>query len=313
MTLSRLEERLADLKRLAAADAIDLSDAIAGIERKIAAARGERACWERIELARHPERPGAVEYVKLIADEFIELAGDRLYGDDPAVIGGIARIADRFVTVIGHRKGRNLKENIRCNHGMPHPEGNRKALRLARDAARFGRPILTLIDTAGAFPGIGAEERGIGQSIARNLAEFLSFPVPVVSVVVGEGGSGGALGIGVADRVYMLENAYYPVLSPEGFASLVLHDAAKAREAAEMMRISADDLASFKMIDGILPEPDGGSHRDPGAMAGKLRDTVLSAFAELERIDPVDLIAGRRRRFTSFGAFAENPGLSVTE
>ncbi len=211
----------------------------------------------------------------------MELKGDRCYGDDPAMVGGIALFNGMPVTVLGQQKGRNLKENITRNYGMAHPEGYRKALRLAKEAETFGRPIVTFIDTSGAYPGLSAEERGIGEAIARNLKEFSILEVPIVSVVIGEGGSGGALGIGVGDETYMMENAVYSVISPEGCASILLRDASRARLAADLMKLTAADLLSFKVIRGIIPEPEGGAHTDFTAAASALREQLVERLARL--------------------------------
>jgi len=307
MSLSELEQKLNELKELSRASSLDLSDAITEIERRIEVDKASGSAWKRGELARHPARPGVQDYVSLIFDDYMELCGDRLYGDDPAIMGGIGRIGDRYITFLGHRKGKNLKENIRCNYGMSNPEGCRKALRLAKEAETFGRPVVTFIDTAGAYPGIGAEERGIGEAIARNLKEFSRLKTPVICFVIGEGGSGGALSIGVADRIYMLENAVYSVISPEGFASILLRDASKARarESADIMRITSADLLEFKIVNGVIPEPEGGAHKDPASVAAAIKAKIVEEIADLEKASPQALVRFRNQKIRSIGHFRE--------
>ncbi len=307
MSLSELEQKLNELKELSRASSLDLSDAITEIERRIEVDKASGSAWKRVELARHPARPGVQDYVSLIFDDYMELCGDRLYGDDPAIMGGIGRIGDRYITFLGHRKGKNLKENIRCNYGMSNPEGCRKALRLAKEAETFGRPVVTFIDTAGAYPGIGAEERGIGEAIARNLKEFSRLKTPVICFVIGEGGSGGALSIGVADRIYMLENAVYSVISPEGFASILLRDASKARarESADIMRITSADLLEFKIVNGVIPEPEGGAHKDPASVAAAIKAKIVEEIADLEKASPQALVRFRNQKIRSIGHFRE--------
>src|SRR6266446_615887 len=259
-----LENRIAALQ--AEENVAKARDEIAKLEDRLARLRqktfGSLTAWQRTQLARHVRRPHARDFYRLLFDDFIELHGDRVYGDDPAIVGGLARFEGRSVVVVGHQKGRETREKIARNFGMPHPEGYRKALRLMQLAEKFGKPVLTLIDTPGAYPGIGAEERGQAEAIARNLRAMAELRVPVVAVVTGEGGSGGALAIGVADRVFMLEYAIYSVISPEGCAAILWNDAAKAPEAAALMRITAPDLLRLGVIDGIVAEPPGGAHRD---------------------------------------------------
>ncbi|PYM75392.1 MAG: acetyl-CoA carboxylase carboxyl transferase subunit alpha, partial [Candidatus Rokuibacteriota bacterium] len=230
--------------------------------------------WQRTQLARHPKRPHTRDLFKLLFDDFIELHGDRMYGDDAAIVGGLARFEGRGIVVVGHQKGRDTREKIARNFGMPHPEGYRKALRLMHLAQKFGKPVVTFIDTPGAYPGLGAEERGQAEAIARNLKEMAALRVPILSVVTGEGGSGGALAIGMGNRVLMLEYAIYSVISPEGCAAILWGDAAKAPEAAESMRITAPDLLRLGVIDAIVPEPVGGAHRDWEGAAGNLREAL---------------------------------------
>lgn len=235
----------------------------------------ERSSWDCVLLSRQQGRPGAATYIELICDEFMELHGDRTYGDDPAMFGGIGTIGGRAITFIGNRKGTNLRENITFNYGMSNPEGYRKALRLAKQAEKFNRPVVCFIDTPGAYPGLGAEERGIGEAIARNLKEFSMLKVPVLVFIIGEGGSGGALGIGVGDKLYMLENAVYSVITPEGFASILLRDPSRAQEAAEAMKMTARDLKRFNIIHDIIAEVPEGAHKDPAFTARAIKETIL--------------------------------------
>lgn len=251
--------------------------------------------WEKVKLARMPLRPTGLDYIERIFEGFIELHGDRFYGEDRAIVGGIAFFNDIPVTVIAQQKGRNTKENITRNFSMPHPEGYRKALRLMKQAEKFSRPVICFIDTPGAFCGIGAEERGQGEAIASNLAQMMMLKTPVISVVISEGGSGGALAIGVADRVYMLEHAIYSILSPEGFASILYKDASKAETAANDMKLTAQDLYRLGVIDGIIPEPAGGAHNDYDFAAGKVRDIIERDLNELMAL-PVDELRERRYR-----------------
>jgi acetyl-CoA carboxylase carboxyl transferase subunit alpha len=261
--------------------------------------------WQRTQLARHPKRPHTRDLFKLLLDDFVELHGDRLFGEDAALVGGLARFEGRSVVVIGHQKGRDTREKLARNFGMPHPEGYRKALRLMHLAEKFGKPVVTLIDTPGAYPGIGAEERGQAEAIARNLREMASLRVPIVTVVVGEGGSGGALAIGMGNRVLMLEYAVYAVISPEGCAAILWGDAARAPEAAEAMRMTAPDLLRLGVIDGIVPEPVGGAHRDWEATAANLREALRTELAALRSSSPAALVADRYEKFRRLGAYEE--------
>ncbi len=259
------------------------------------------AAVRKMELARHRERPTIRDYIPLIFDEYIELHGDRQYADDHAITGGLALFEGRPVTVIGHVKGKNTKENIDANFGMAHPEGYRKALRLMKQAEKFGRPVLCFVDTSGAYCGIGAEERGQGEAIARNLMEMMALPVPVVTVVTGEGGSGGALGLAVANRVYMLENAVYSVISPKGFASILWKDAAREAEAADMLKMTAQDLLGFGVIDDIIPEPDEGAHKNLRLTAQSVKLTIAGALEELTGRH--DLAALRYQKYRAMGQY----------
>jgi acetyl-CoA carboxylase carboxyl transferase subunit alpha len=259
--------------------------------------------WQRVQLARHPKRPFAMDYCRATFADFSELHGDRLYSDDRAMIGGFARLGDRRVMVIGTQKGRDTKENILRNFGSAHPEGYRKALRLMRLADKFGLPIITLIDTAGAYPGIGAEERHIAEAIAVNLREMMLFEVPIIAVVIGEGGSGGALGIGVADRVLILENAYYSVISPEGCAAILWKDRTAAAKAAEALKITAKDLLELGLVDKIIPEPIGGAHNDPAAAAKTLKEQLVKQLKQLESLSTTERLRERYAKFRAYGHF----------
>lgn len=259
--------------------------------------------WERVQLARHPKRPQALDYIRALAPNFQELHGDRSYADDKSIVGGIGLFDGQPVMLIGQQKGRDTKEKLMRNFGMPKPEGYRKALRLMHLAARFKRPIITFIDTPGAYPGIDAEERGQAEAIACNLREMARLPVPILTVVIGEGGSGGALGIGVANRVYMLENAYYSVISPESCAAIIYRDSGKAPEAAAALRMTAQDLLQFNIIDQIVPEPEGGAHLSPELAVMALRDILQAGLSELKGTDPKTLIDERYKKFRGMGNF----------
>ena len=267
-------------------------DEIAKLEERLARLRQKTyaslSAWQRTQLARHPKRPHTLDFLKLLLEDFIELHGDRFYGDDAAVVGGLATFDGEPVVLIGHQKGRDTRENIARNFGMPHPEGYRKALRLMQLAGKFGKPIITFIDTPGAYPGLGAEERGQAEAIARNLREMAALRTPILSVVTGEGGSGGALAIGMGNRVLMLEYAIYSVISPEGCAAILWGDAAKAPEAAESMRITAPELLRLRVIDAIVPEPVGGAHRDWEGAAGHLREALREHLRRLASMSPDD-------------------------
>ena len=303
MAHKSFEKVLKELKNLAGEEHMHVFEDISNIESKLSNENEVVQAWDKVTLARHPERPTSLQYIEKIFDRFMELKGDRLYGDDPALIGGIAIFDGMPVTVLGHQKGRNLKENIQRNYGMAHPEGYRKALRLAKEADIFGRPIITLIDTSGAYPGVSAEERGIGEAIARNLKEFSTLNVPIISVVIGEGGSGGALGIGDSDEVYMMENSISSVISPEGCASILLRDSSRATLAADLMKLTAKDLESFGIINGIIPEPEGGAHKDFAAAASALRDRLADSLSRLMGKRVKQLLRERSERLLSLGPF----------
>ena len=304
-----LERQLAELRDRAADSDIDMSSEMKRIEDKLTKMKGEvyrnLTPWQRVQIARHTQRPFMLDYVEHSFDDFLELHGDRHIGEDEAMPGGFARLEGRKVMVIGHQKGRDTKENLRRNFGSAHPEGYRTALRLMKMAEKFNIPVVTLIDTPGAYPGIEAEERNIAEAIAFNLREMMMLRVPVVAVVIGEGGSGGALGIGVADRVLMMENAYYSVISPEGCAAILWKDRKYATEAATALKLSAVDLIGLKIIDEVIPEPMGGAHHDHIAAAGNLKRQVIKHLTELETYDKETLLKKRYDKFRSFGEFRE--------
>lgn len=300
-----LTKKLEEIKKLSEAYGIDVKDELALLESKVKAASNTEMVWRRVELARHPDRPYALDYITRIFDNFIELHGDRYFGDDAAIVGGLAFLDGQPVTIIGNQKGRSLKENIKRNHGMANPEGYRKALRLAKQAEKFHRPIITFVDTSGAYPGLGAEERGIGEAIARNLMEFSQLRTPIICFIIGEGGSGGALGISVGDKIYMLENAIYSVISPEGCASILLRDSSRAKDAAAMLRITSSDLLDFKIINGIIQEPEGGAHTDPDAMALVIRKVLVRDLQDLCKRPPAVLVRYRNQKIRKIGHWNE--------
>src|SRR3954464_8114962 len=288
---------------------VDLREEITRMEKKLEETRRQIYCnltaWQRVQLARHPRRPFSLDYLGSAFSEFHELHGDRLYADDKAIVGGFARLGDQQVMVIGTQKGRDTKENIKRNFGSAHPEGYRKALRLMKMADKFGLPIITLIDTAGAYPGIGAEERHIAEAIAVNLREMMLFEVPIIAAVIGEGGSGGALGIGVADRVLILENAYSSVISPEGCAAILWKDRAAAAKAAEALKITAKHLLDLRLVDEIVPEPLGGAHTDSDKTAATVRDYLLKHLEELLQLSSEERLKKRYAKFRAYGHFTE--------
>lgn len=308
--LRELERQLEALHQLSVENKVEAGREVAAIEEKIEATKRDiyrnLTPWQRIQIARHPRRPYALDYVQAIFRDFQELHGDRLFHDDRALIGGTAFLDGKAVMVIAQQKGRDTKENIARNFGMPNPEGYRKALRLMRLADRFGLPVFAFIDTPGAFPGVGAEERHIAEAIAVNIRDMSQLEVPVVAVVIGEGGSGGALGIGVADRVLILENAYYSVISPEGCAAILWKDRAAAPQAAEALKLNSADLLRFGIVEEVLPEPLGGAHNDPAAMAATLGDAFRRHLAELRPLSVSKLLERRYERFRRIGVFTES-------
>ncbi|NPV79283.1 MAG: acetyl-CoA carboxylase carboxyltransferase subunit alpha [Firmicutes bacterium] len=313
--LVELEGRIQELKSFSKERQIDLSGEIATLERKAEALRQEiynnLSPWQRVQLARHPGRPTTLDYISRILDDFIELHGDRCFRDDKSIVAGIGRLAGRPITVIGTQKGRDTKENLARNFGSPHPEGYRKALRFMKQAEKFGRPIVCFIDVVGAYPGIEAEERGQGVIIAANLYEMMGLEVPIIAVVTGEGGSGGALAIGVADRLIMLQNAYFSVISPEGCAAILWKDASRAKDAAEALKLTAADLKNLGIADEVLPEPLGAAHKDPGAMAGSIKACLIRHLSDLVSIPPKRLVEKRYQKYRMIGVYRvsqENPG-----
>ena len=304
-----LERQLAELRDRASDSDIDMSSEMKRIEDKLTKMKGEvyrnLSPWQHVQIARHTQRPFMLDYVEHSFDDFLELHGDRHIGEDEAMPGGFARIEGRRVVVIGHQKGRDTKENLRRNFGSANPQGYCKALRHMKMAEKFGLPIVTLIDTPGAYPGIGSEERNIAEAIAFNLREMMMLKVPIIAVVIGEGGSGGALGIGIADRVLMMENSYYSVISPEGCAAILWKDRKYATEAATALKLSAADLLELGIIDEVIPEPMGGAHHDHVAAANNLKKQVIRQLTGLEAIDRKTLLEQRYQKFRNFGEYRE--------
>lgn len=307
--LLELERQIAHLKEMAQDQRLDVQREIAPLESKLATLRREiydgLTPMQRVQVARHPRRPYTLDYLDTVFTDFMELRGDRLYRDDPAIVGGWARFEQKPVVVIGHQKGRDTKENLRRNFGMPHPEGYRKALRLMQMAERFHVPVITLIDTPGAWAGLGAEERGQAEAIARNLEAMAILKTPIVAAVIGEGGSGGALALGVADRILMFENAIYSVISPEGCAAILWQDASQKERAAEALKLTARDHYELGVIDEIVPEPAGGAHADPEQAARALGTALGKHLRELERLTPEELVRQRTEKYLKMGQFTE--------
>jgi len=307
--IGRIRAQIDQLQEMADQHDLDVGDEVRKLEAKIDKLRTRSyqtlTPVERVQLARHPQRPYTLDYVSTVFDDFIELRGDRAYRDDAAIVGGWARLDGRTVMVIGHQKGRDMKENLRRNFGMPHPEGYRKALRLMQLADKFGHPIVTLIDTPGAYPGIGAEERGQAEAIARNLREMARLHVPIIAVVIGEGGSGGALALGVADRVIMLENAVYSVISPEGCAAILWKTPEARDQAAEALKLTARDLRQLEVIDDIVAEPMGGAHEDFDVTSTALADVLRRHLSELDAMAPDERRVVRWEKFSKMGAWVE--------
>lgn len=304
-----LELKLEELRKFSTEKDIDLSIEIDKIEKKKEEALIETyknlSSWDKIFVARHPERPYTLDYIHELGEHFIELHGDRLFKDDPAIVGGLCKIDGKSIMVIGNQKGRTTEEKIHRNFGMANPEGYRKVLRLIKLAEKYKVPVLTLIDTPGAYPGIEAEKHGQGEAIARNLMEMSGIKTPMISVVIGEGGSGGALALGVTDKIFMLQNAVYSVISPEGCAAILYKDSSRAPEAAESLKISADSLLELGVIDGIIEEPVGGAHRDYICSANNLKKVILEAFSELEKVDVETLLKNRYNKFREMGKFIQ--------
>jgi acetyl-CoA carboxylase carboxyl transferase subunit alpha len=303
--IKRLEQDVEDLRRLSPSDVP--ADELERLRREIHELKREfyahLGAWQRTQLARHPLRPYSLDYIRLLFQDFSEVHGDRTFGDDPAIVAGLARFHGRQVAVVGHQKGRDTKQKVARNFGMPKPEGYRKALRVMQLAAKFGRPVFTLVDTPGAYPGLDAEERGQAEAIARNLREMSRLPVPIIVTVTGEGGSGGALAIAVGDKVNILENAIYSVISPEGCASIMWRDAAKAELAANALKIMARDLHELGLVDEIVPEPEGGAHLDHEAAAEFLDPVLERSLGELLRLSTTELLERRYEKYRRMGQF----------
>lgn len=301
-----LEKKIQELKNFVSDKKIDLSSEVKRLEDKLEQVRKDTydnlTAWQKVQIARHPQRPYTLDYISLILSDFIELHGDRLFSDDKAMVCGFAKLDKQKIMVMGHQKGRDTKENLKRNFGCAHPEGYRKALRVMQMAEKFGLPLVIFIDTPGAYPGIGAEERGQAQAIALNLREMVCIATPIIATVIGEGGSGGALGIGIADRVCVLENAYYSVISPEGCAAILWKDGAKAPAAAEVLKLTAQDLLKMGIIDEIVPEPLGGAHRDLQKTAQNLKEIINKNLKELNNINKDELLKLRYKKFRSMGA-----------
>jgi len=302
-----LERKLEELRRMATEQKVDLHDQIAEMEKTVEETKQNvythLSAWQRVQLARHPRRPYTLDYLAAFATDFVELHGDRRFSDDRAMVGGFATIDDVRVVIVGQQKGRDTKENIMRNFGCAHPEGYRKAMRLMQMAERFGLPIVTFIDTPGAYPGVGAEERHIAEAIAANLRDMMALRVPIVAAVIGEGGSGGALGIGIANRVLIMENAYYSVISPEGCAAILWKDRAATPKAAEALKLTAKDLLGLKLVEEIIPEPLGGAHRDPAKAAAALKAALLTNLRELMSQTAEQILEQRYAKFRAMGQF----------
>jgi acetyl-CoA carboxylase carboxyl transferase subunit alpha len=305
LPVAELERRVSELAEKRKSEDPLLMAAREDLDKERRALYGSLTPWQRVQIARHPARPYFLDYVASCVTDFVELHGDRFFGDDKAMPAGIGRIGGHRCVIIGQQKGRDVKENVLRNFGSPHPEGYRKALRLMRMAEKFGLPVVCIIDTPGAYPGVGAEERHIAEAIAVNLREMMALKTPIIAVVIGEGGSGGALGIGVADRVLMLENSYYSVISPEGCAAILWKHRKHAPEAAAALKLTADDLQELGLIDGVIAEPMGGAHRDPAAMSATLTGAITSALETLGEIPLKKLLEERYAKFRGMGVFSE--------
>ncbi len=302
-----LESKIEELRNFSIDKKVNLEHEIRKLEEKLAKMKEQvynnLTPWQRVQIARHPQRPYTLDYIHLLTTGFTELHGDRLYADDMALIGGFAHLNGLRVVVMGHQKGRDTKENVLRNFGCAHPEGYRKAMRLMKIAEKFNLPVVIFIDTPGAYPGVGAEERGQAQAIASNLKDMVQLTVPIVATIIGEGGSGGALGVGVADKVFILQNAYYSVISPEGCASILWRSSLKAPEAAAALRLVGEDLLKFGIVDEVIPEPAGGAHRGPGAVAESLRKVLLKYLKELSVFPKKELLENRYQKFRVLGHF----------
>ena len=305
----RLREKIDELEQFTIESDVNLSDEIETLKVRLKNLEediyGNMEAWDRVQVARHPQRPTTLDYIAQIFEDFIQLHGDRNYGDDEAIVGGIASFESMPITIIGHQRGKDTKENVRRNFGMPHPEGYRKALRLMKQAEKFNRPVICFIDTKGAYPGKAAEERGQSEAIARNLVEMAGLTVPVISIVIGEGGSGGALALGVANHIHMLEHSTYSVISPEGAASILWKDSSLSKQAAEAMKITAPDLIEMGIIDEMIPEILGGAHRDLKKQAVFIGDAIRNSLKELALLNHEEIIAERYEKFRQIGIFGE--------
>jgi acetyl-CoA carboxylase carboxyl transferase subunit alpha len=315
--IADLESKIEELRSCAATEHMDLSEEIRTLEEKCEELKrqiyGSLSPWQRVMIARHPQRPYTLDYIKALCTDFIELHGDRTFSDDAALIGGLAFFEGRPVVVLGHQKGRTVQESMRRNFGMPHPEGYRKALRFMKLAEKFKRPLLCFIDTPGAYPGIGAEERGQARAIALNLMEMAALKTPILCIVIGEGGSGGALAIGIGDRLLMCENAWYSVISPEGCAAILFRDAARAPEAAVALKLTAPELKSLGIVDEVIPEGQGGLHRDPAPAFEAVRAALLKNLDQLQALSTEQLLGSRYQKFRSLGTWRDTEVEKVTK
>lgn len=303
-----LQKKIDDLYVTSGEEGIDLGPEIASLEARLQKLKKQIYAnikpWDKVQISRHSERPTTLDYIPRVFEEFFECKGDRVFGEDNAIVGGIAMFLGEPVTVIGHQRGRDTKENLLRNFGMPHPEGYRKALRLMKQANKFGRPIICLIDTKGAYPGKAAEERGQSEAIATNLFEMAGFKVPIISIVIGEGGSGGALALGVADKILMLENATYSVISPEGAASILWKDAAKAKQAAESLKLTAEELQKLGIVDGVISEASGGAQNDVDYQAQQIGMAIKASLEELSQLNGDELVENRYNKYKDIGVFS---------
>ncbi len=307
--IAELESKIEELRSCAATEQMDFSEEIRTLEEKCEQLRrqiyGNLTPWQRVLIARHPQRPYTLDYIKTLCTNFIELHGDRSFSDDASIVAGLAMFEGRPVVVIGHQKGRTVQESMRRNFGMPHPEGYRKALRLMKFAEKFKRPVLCFIDTPGAYPGIGAEERGQARAIAVNLMEMAALRTPIICIVIGEGGSGGALAIGIGDRLLMCENSWYSVISPEGCAAILFRDASRAQEAAAALKLTAPELKSLGIVDEVIPEPQGGMHRNPEPTLAAVRTALIKNLDQLQSLTPSQLLESRYQKFRSLGTWRD--------
>ena len=307
--IAQLEEKLANMKELAKDSGVDVKEAVAALEQKIQSLKEETFSnltrWQRVQLSRHPERPYTLDYIHEITDDFIELHGDRAFGDDKAMVGGLGMIDGKSYMLIGQQKGRNTKQRQMRNFGMANPEGYRKALRLMKTAEKFNVPVVTLIDTPGAFPGLEAEERGQAEAIARNIRDMFQLTVPVVCIIIGEGASGGAIGIGIGDSVLMMENTWYSVISPESCSSILWRSWDYKEQAADALRLTAKDMTGLKLVDGVIAEPLGGAQANPVKAAQELKKTIISEVARLEKLSPEERINQRIEKFCDMGVYSE--------